>query len=234
MRPPAYFGVGPTPSSAPDPWSGSSNETGRRGRRPADEGVRPTHSASRSYSSRFPLCARRTPRRWLLPPTASPARHCENTATRGATACWTALSRSSNPAIRAEGLWGLKDYKGAFEAFNSAIEANPKDMNLKVRYGLMMFEAPRGKTTDGAAEFKAALEIDPKNAQALLGLAKVGEERLTGRKRSAVRRRSAGLRSQAVPSPGADRPHCPRRQPTRRKPSTRRSQYGRRHLARGV
>src|ERR1700722_2038227 len=63
----------------------------------------------------------------------------------GARACYEALSRSTNLATRAEGLWGLKDYKGAFEVFNSAMDANPKDMNLKVRYGLMMFEAPRGK-----------------------------------------------------------------------------------------
>jgi Tfp pilus assembly protein PilF len=94
----------------------------------------------------------------------------------GTRACYEALSRSTNLATRAEGLWGLKDYKGAFDVFNSAMDANPKDMNLKVRYGLMMFEAPRGKTDDGSDEFKQVLEADPKNAQALLGLALVSEE----------------------------------------------------------
>jgi cellulose synthase operon protein C len=94
----------------------------------------------------------------------------------GARACWDRLSRSANLAIRAEGLWGLKDYKGAFDVFNSAVDANPKDMNLKVRYGLFLFDAPRGKPSLGDDQFKEVLELDEKNAQALLGLAKVAEE----------------------------------------------------------
>jgi tetratricopeptide (TPR) repeat protein len=93
-----------------------------------------------------------------------------------ARACWQRLSQSTNLATRAEGLWGLKDYKGAFDAFNAAIDAKPKDVNLKVRYGLMLFEAPMGKPSMGDDQFQAALEIDEKNAQAMLGLAKVAEE----------------------------------------------------------
>ena len=57
----------------------------------------------------------------------------------GEIACWGRLSKSTNLAIRAEGLWGLKDYKGAFAAFNAAVDARPKDANLKVRYGLFLF-----------------------------------------------------------------------------------------------
>jgi len=94
----------------------------------------------------------------------------------GARACWERLSRSTNPAIRAEGLWGLKDYKGAFDAFNAAVDARPKDVSLKVRYGLFLLDAPRGKPSNGDDQFKAALELDEKNSQALLGLAKVAEE----------------------------------------------------------
>src|SRR5271170_4870835 len=60
----------------------------------------------------------------------------------GARACWDRLSRSTNPAIRAEGLWGLKDYKDALLAFDTAIAAKPKDADLKVRLGLMLSEAP--------------------------------------------------------------------------------------------
>jgi cellulose synthase operon protein C len=94
----------------------------------------------------------------------------------GARACWERLSRSSIPAVRAEGLWGLKDYKGAFDTFNAAVDANPKNVNLKVRYGLFLLDAPRGKPSLGDDQFKAALQMDEKNAQALLGLAKVAEE----------------------------------------------------------
>ncbi len=94
----------------------------------------------------------------------------------GEIACWGRLSKSTNLAIRAEGLWGLKDYKGAAETFKAAVAARPKDANLKVRFGLLEFEAPMGKPSLGDDQFKAALEIDEKNAQALLGLAKVAEE----------------------------------------------------------
>jgi tetratricopeptide (TPR) repeat protein len=96
----------------------------------------------------------------------------------GARACWERLSRSTNLALRAEGFWGLKDYKDALPAFDSAIKARPMDASLKVRLGLMLFEAPMGKgqVGDGSAEFKQALELDEKNAQAMLGLAKLAEE----------------------------------------------------------
>lgn len=96
----------------------------------------------------------------------------------GARACWERLSRSANLSLRAEGLWGLKDYKDAFAAFDAAIKANPKDVNLKVRLGLFLVDAPIGKDQvgDGSGEFKEALELDEKNAQAMLGLAKLAEE----------------------------------------------------------
>ncbi len=96
----------------------------------------------------------------------------------GARACWERLSRSTNPALRAEGLWQTGDYNGAYAAFDAAIKANPKDANLKVRLGLFLVDAPIGKDQvgDGSDEFKAALEIDEKNAQALLGLARLAEE----------------------------------------------------------
>ena len=94
----------------------------------------------------------------------------------GETACWQRLSSSRNPAILAEGFWGLKQYKPAMEAFDLAAKTHPMDANLKVREGLMIFEAPLGKTDLGDKEFKDALELDPKNAQAMLGLARFAEE----------------------------------------------------------
>ncbi len=94
----------------------------------------------------------------------------------GEQACWKALTNSRTPAIQAEGLWGIRDYKGAFDAFNAAVDGRPEDANLRVRYGLFLFEVPAGKPSDGGDQFKAALEIDDKNTQAMLGLAKVSEE----------------------------------------------------------
>jgi cellulose synthase operon protein C len=117
----------------------------------------------------------------LAAQTASDPVACDNLRKHGdpgARACWERLSRSTNQALRAEGLWGLKNYKDALLAFDAAIEAKPKDANLKVRLGLMLLEAPMGKSSvgDGTEEFKQALELDEKNAQALLGLAKEAEE----------------------------------------------------------
>lgn len=74
-----------------------------------------------------------------LPPT-TPAElaavaNCQALRKHGASgerACWEGLSRSNNPAIRAEGLWALQDHKGAFDAFNAAVDGRPMDANLKV------------------------------------------------------------------------------------------------------
>jgi Tfp pilus assembly protein PilF len=94
----------------------------------------------------------------------------------GERACWEGLSRSNNPAIRAEGLWALQDHKGAFDAFNAAVDGRPMDASLKVRYGLFLLEVPAQKPSNGSDQFQAALEIDEKNAPAMLGLARVAEE----------------------------------------------------------
>jgi cellulose synthase operon protein C len=120
-----------------------------------------------------------------LPPTtaadlASVAR-CETLRKHGdpgERACWESLIRSGDPAIRAEGLWGTKDYKGALEAFDAAVAGRPGDANVRVRFGMMLFEAPMGKgqVGNGQEQFEDALQIDEKNARAMLGLARIAEE----------------------------------------------------------
>src|SRR5690242_11520397 len=57
-----------------------------------------------------------------------------------ATACYKRLSQSNDPAVRAEGLWGLRDYNGSNDAFQAAVKTRPKDANLMVRWGLMYLE----------------------------------------------------------------------------------------------
>jgi cellulose synthase operon protein C len=83
--------------------------------------------------------------------------------------CYQKLSTSRDLAIRAEGLWGLRDYQGANDAFQAAVKARPKDANLKVRWGRMFLEY--SQPGDAEAEFKEALAIDENNAKALYGLA---------------------------------------------------------------
>lgn len=118
-----------------------------------------------------------------LPPTTAASlaalAHCESLRKHGdpgLNACWQGLARSGDPAIRAEGLFGLKDYKGAFDAFNDAIDGRPNDARLKVRYGMFLFEAPTNTPSDGSDQFQAALQIDEKNTGAMLGLAKIALE----------------------------------------------------------
>jgi Flp pilus assembly protein TadD len=94
----------------------------------------------------------------------------------GEAACYQTLVRSPNPEYQAEGYWGLRQYTEADAAFAAAVKARPKDANLHVRWGRLLFEVPKKKPSDGSDEFQAALKIDKANSQALLGLATVAAE----------------------------------------------------------
>ena len=96
----------------------------------------------------------------------------------GSKACYQKLAMSNDLAIRAEGLWGLRDYQGANNAFQAAVKARPKDANLKVRWGRMFMEY--SQPGDAEALFKEALAIDENNAKALYGLALVATEAFGG------------------------------------------------------
>lgn len=97
----------------------------------------------------------------------------------GEAACWQGLTRSANLATRAEGNWGLKNYSAANDLFRDAVKARPKDANLKARWGLLYLE--HWQAADAADLFGEALEIDPNNAQALLGMAKVAADQFQGK-----------------------------------------------------
>jgi tetratricopeptide (TPR) repeat protein len=96
----------------------------------------------------------------------------------GTAACYQKLSTSRDLALKAEGLWGLRDYRSANDAFRDAVKARPKDANLKVRWGLMFIDY--SQWGDAADLFKEALEIDENNAQALYGMARVSSEAFEG------------------------------------------------------
>lgn len=98
-------------------------------------------------------------------------RHKEFGRTPQAVSCFTKLGDSTDPAIRAESAWGLGKYQDAVYQFQAAIKARPKDAKLHVRLGDLFFE--RYQSREAAEDYQAALEIDEKNADALLGLARV-------------------------------------------------------------
>jgi tetratricopeptide (TPR) repeat protein len=84
------------------------------------------------------------------------------------------VSLSAQTIQQAEALWRAHDYVGATSAFDAALAANPKNAGYRVRFGQFFFE--RYYPDEAAKLFKEALELDPKNAQAYFGLARVYAE----------------------------------------------------------
>ncbi|HZO56719.1 MAG TPA: tetratricopeptide repeat protein, partial [Bryobacteraceae bacterium] len=109
-------------------------------------------------------------------PNAAPAcwnmRHLGKAAE--AESCFVKLLDSRNPAERAEGAWGLGDYKSASSEFKQAVEREPANATIKVRWGRLFLE--RFNLTDAVDLFQEALELDKTNAQAMLGMALVSAE----------------------------------------------------------
>lgn len=95
-----------------------------------------------------------------------------------AQACFTALTRSSDAYFRAEGFWGLDEWSLANERFRLAtLPVNSKAL-YKVRWGLLLHE--RFNNTDAANLFHEALQIDPSNAEAYIGLARISADSFDG------------------------------------------------------
>jgi cellulose synthase operon protein C len=95
-----------------------------------------------------------------------------------AKACFTTLARDANPYLRAEGLWGLRNYSQANEEFRAAVAQSDSNASYRVRWGRMLHE--RFNDQDALDLFKEALMRDPKNAGAYLGLALVSADAFDG------------------------------------------------------
>jgi cellulose synthase operon protein C len=91
-----------------------------------------------------------------------------------AQACFESLVRSNSAYYRAEGYWGLEQYDQANEQFRIAIAPPDSDPLYRVRWGMLLHE--RFNNTDAVGLFQEALQRDPKNAQAYLGLAIVSAD----------------------------------------------------------
>jgi tetratricopeptide (TPR) repeat protein len=108
---------------------------------------------------------------------AAPA-HCQSLEKHGhrpeSQACFRTLVRASSPYLRAEGDWGLQDFNQANEEFRAAIAQADGNATYRVRWGRMLHE--RFNDQDAQDLFKEALQRDPKNAQAFLGLALVSAD----------------------------------------------------------
>jgi tetratricopeptide (TPR) repeat protein len=88
--------------------------------------------------------------------------------------CFARLASNADPAARAEGLWGLEQYKEANEQFREALKAHPKSVEIRVRWGRLFLE--RFNKDEAKGLFQEALEIKENDASANLGLALVAAE----------------------------------------------------------
>ena len=121
---------------------------------------------------------------WMEPCCAAPAlASCASLRLHGKTVesaqCFTALSTSADPYLRAESFWSLEQYDAANEAFRVAA-AQPSGVNaseqahVRVRWGLLLHERFNNKEADDL--FAEALKLDPSSAEAYLGLATVSAD----------------------------------------------------------
>ena len=91
-----------------------------------------------------------------------------------ASACYETLSRSNDAYLRAEGLWGLERYEQANEAFRAAVAQPGSKAIYRVRWGLLLHE--RFNNKEAVDLFNEALQQEPTNARAYLGLALVSAD----------------------------------------------------------
>jgi len=114
---------------------------------------------------------------WAAPASTTPE-SCRELRKHGqraeASACYEVLSRSGDAYLRAEGFWGLEQYEQANEAFRIAIARPGSKAIYRVRWGLLLHE--RFNNKEAVDLFNEALQQDPANAQAYLGLAMVSAD----------------------------------------------------------
>ena len=72
---------------------------------------------------------------------------------------------------RAEALWTAKDYEAANNEFKALVAGQPKNADYRVRWGDLFYE--RFNPTDARKLYEEALELNPKQARAMLGIARI-------------------------------------------------------------
>jgi tetratricopeptide (TPR) repeat protein len=91
-----------------------------------------------------------------------------------ARACFNSLTQSDSAYSRAEGYWGLRDYQKANDEFRLATAQADRNAQYRARWGRMLHE--RFNNQDALDLFKEALQRDPKNAEAMFGMALVSAD----------------------------------------------------------
>jgi tetratricopeptide (TPR) repeat protein len=81
------------------------------------------------------------------------------------------LVGSADPAVRAEGYYGIRDYRQANDSFRLAVQQQPKNPDVRVRWGRMLIEPFNRNKKDAVDLFQEALQIDKDHTGAMIGLA---------------------------------------------------------------
>jgi tetratricopeptide (TPR) repeat protein len=115
---------------------------------------------------------------WAAAPVEVAVQRCQALTKHGhraeARSCYQALLLQGSPYLQAEGFWGLTQHDPANEAFRKAVAQSPGNALYRVRWGRLLHE--RFNDQDAQDLFKEALAREPRNAQALLGLALVAAD----------------------------------------------------------
>ena len=80
---------------------------------------------------------------------------------------------------RAEALWRAHDYEGANNEFKALIAAQPKNAEFRVRWGDLFYE--RFNATEAQKLYAEALDLNPKDARAMLGMARIMADQYEGK-----------------------------------------------------
>lgn len=107
-------------------------------------------------------------------PAAACWQHKLHGRTAEAVSCFTKLQGATDPLSRAEALWGLERYQDAVYQFQEAVKAKPNDITPRIRLGTLFRQ--RYQPKDAGELLGEALELDEKNTDALLEMARVAGE----------------------------------------------------------
>ncbi len=113
---------------------------------------------------------------WAAPGApGGPVLACDVDAVRGAPEaadCYRRIAMTAaDDATRAEALWRSGDLAGANAAFRQAVARDPDDATLRARWGRLFLDVYQD--ADAEALLREALDQDPDNVQALLGVAQL-------------------------------------------------------------
>jgi tetratricopeptide (TPR) repeat protein len=115
------------------------------------------------------------------PATPKEALQCEALRHKGDPAnrdCYQRLTRSSDPALQAEGFWGMGDFRSANDSFRAAVKLRDADPAPRVRWGRMYLD--HWQASEASGLFGEALKLKENYAPALLGVALVAGQEFEG------------------------------------------------------